>query len=288
MKIQSLLLFLILIPAFIYAGDKPAYKLFTSKGKEVSWKKMVKELSGNDMVFFGELHDNPIAHWLEYELFISLYQIDSNMVAGAEMFESDNQKALNEYLAGNMDENKLKDEARLWKNFKTDYKPLVDFARDNSIPFIATNVPRRYASAVFKGDFSALDSLGSDELQWIAPLPILFDLNVACYNNMLKMGEEHGMKVDEKYPKAQALKDATMAHFILMNHRKDNLFFHINGSYHSENHEGIIWYLRKADPSISIKSIATVEQDQIRKLQEDHKGKADFLIAVPSTMTKTY
>ncbi len=148
---MKLFLFLSLffsVTTSLFAQDKPAYKLFTSNGKEVKWSKMVNDLQVSEMVFFGELHNNAIAHWLQYELFVELYNAhDSSLAVGAEMFESDNQLVLNEYLLGNIDEKQLQQEARLWKNFNTDYKPLVDFAKENKIPFVATNVPRRYASA---------------------------------------------------------------------------------------------------------------------------------------------
>jgi len=251
---------------------------------------MVKDLQKSDMVFFGELHNNPIAHWLEYELLVELHKAHgSSLIAGAEMFESDNQLALDEYLKGSFDDKKLGEEARLWKNFTTDYKPLVDFARDNKIPFIATNVPRKYASAVFKGDFAALDTVNVSELKWIAPLPIPFDINVPCYQEMLKMGETHPqMKIDEKYPKAQAIKDATMAHFIMKNKIENGLFYHLNGSYHSDNFEGIIWYLLQSDPELDIKTITTVEQDDVTRPTKENLGKASYILVVPATMTKTY
>ncbi len=279
-----------LIFSNITAKDKPAYKLFTSRGKEVKWSRMVKDLKKSDMVFFGELHDNPISHWLEYELFVELYRShDSLLVAGAEMFESDNQFALDEYLNGGYDDKKFGEEARLWKNYTTDYKTVVDFAKDHKIPFIATNVPRKYASAVFKGNFAALDTLKEVELRWIAPLPIPFDINLPGYQEMLKMGDTHPeMKIDEKYPKAQAIKDATMAHFILKNKKDDGLFYHINGSFHSDNFEGIVWYLKQADPELNIKTITTIEQGDINKPEKEYLGKASYLLVVPSTMTKTY
>ena len=283
------LILLVFIFPNISAKDKPAYKLYKSNGREVKWKKMVKDLHNSDLVFFGELHDNPIAHWIEYELFTELYKAhDSTLVAGAEMFESDNQFALDEYLQGSYDDKKLKDEARLWKNYKTDYKPLVDFARDHKIPFIATNVPRKYASAVFKGDFAALDSVPASELAWIAPLPILFDINLKCYQDMLKMGEEHGMAADEKYLKAQALKDATMAYFIMKNQKEGSLFYHINGSNHSDNFEGIIWYLKQAKKEMNIKTLTTIEQEDISKPEKENLGKATYILVVPLAMTKTY
>ena len=251
---------------------------------------MVKDLQKSDMVFFGELHNNPISHWLEYELMVELFKSrDSMLVAGAEMIESDNQSALDNYLNGTYDEKKLAEEARLWKNFNTDYKPMVDFAKEHKIPFIATNVPRRYASAVFKGNFAALDSLKEEDLQWIAPLPIPFDIKLPGYQEMLQMGEAHPeMKIDEKYPKAQAIKDATMAHFIMKNKIDNGIFYHINGSFHTDNFEGIVWYLKQADPGLNIKTITTIEQDDISKPDEESLGKASYLLVVPVTMTKTY
>ena len=43
--------------AFTFKGkkdDKPAYKIFNSEGKEVSYDDMVKELSKKEVNFFGE------------------------------------------------------------------------------------------------------------------------------------------------------------------------------------------------------------------------------------------
>jgi len=131
--------------------------------------------------------------------------------------------------------------------------------------------------------------LTADDLRWIAPLPIEFDINLPGYQEMLKMGEAHPeMKIDEKYPKAQAIKDATMAHFILKNKIKNGLFYHINGSFHSDNFEGIVWYILRADPGLKIKTITTVEQDDITKPEKEYLGRASYLLVVPTSMTKTY
>src|SRR5690554_5028623 len=123
---------------------------------------MVNELALTDIALFGELHDNPIAHWLQIELCHRLNNKEKGLVLGAEMFETDNQLILDEYLTGLISQRRFEGEARLWNNYKTDYKPLVEFARENSIPFIATNIPRRYASMVASSDFKALDSLTAE------------------------------------------------------------------------------------------------------------------------------
>ena len=92
----------------------------------------------------------------------------------------------------------------------------------------------------------------------------------------------------ENLPKAQAIKDATMAHFILKYYQPGSLFIHFNGSYHSENHEGIVWYLQKAKPALKISTIQVVSQKDVTKLLAENKGKADYIICVDEDMTNTY
>jgi uncharacterized iron-regulated protein len=204
---------------------------------------------------------------------------------GGEMFEADNQEALSDYLNGKINAKSLDTLARLWKNYKTDYAPLVDFAKENKLQFIATNIPRRYASMVYKKGFEVLDTLSLEEKEWIAPLPIYFDSEIASYKNILKLMGDHGTP---ELVIAQATKDATMAHFILTNYRKGYTFLHFNGSYHSDNYEGILWYLKRERPNIKYATITTVSQENVHKLLEEHKGKADFIICVDSNMTNTY
>ena len=275
---------LLLIFGGLMAQQKPAYVLYNSKGKKVSYQKMIKQLVENDVVLFGEYHNNAIAHWLQLSVTKDCQSLKS-LVLGAEMFEQDNQTALNNYLSGSISAKGLDSAARLWKNYPTDYAPLVNFAKEQKIVFAATNVPRKYASMVAKGGFQALDTLTAKEKSWIAPLPIAYDANLPGYKNMIAMMGGHG---GENLPKAQAIKDATMAHFILANSKPGSLFIHYNGSYHSENYEGINWYLKNQSPNIKIATITTVSQKDIKTLLAENKGKADFIICVDADMTNTY
>lgn len=220
------------------------------------------------------------------ELFKDLYEIKKeNLIAGAEMFEADNQIILNEYLNGIISYKNFKNEAKLWPNNKTDYQPLLDFAKKNKIKFIATNIPRRYASYVFKKGLDSLKFIDKKAKKWIAPLPIKYVDTLKCYKEMLKMGGEHS---NENLPKAQAIKDATMAYFILKNMKKNNTFLHFNGAYHSNNHQGIVWYIKNKKSKLKIITISTVEQLQIDSLKKENQKLSDFIIAVPESMCKTY
>lgn len=267
-----------------FAQDKKAYQIFDKNGKKTSYEKLLKAGEKADVVLFGEYHDNSVVHWLQLEFTKDLAEKKA-LVLGAEMLEADNQTQVNQYLNSEINQKQLDSTARLWKNYKTDYKPLVDFAKEKKFRFIATNVPRRYASLVFKKDLVALDSLSVQEKSWIAPLPIEFDINLPGYKSMMGMQGGHA---GEKMPKAQAIKDATMAYFIHKNRTENSVFVHYNGTYHSDNYEGINWYLKKFDSGIKIVTIAIVEQKDLLKLETEHYNKADFILVIDEDVTKTY
>jgi len=285
-KINLGLIFMFLVLSG-FKSDKPAYIVYDKEGNEASYSEIIDKAIEADIVFFGELHNDPIAHWLELEISRDLYKKgDKELIMGAEMFERDDQLIIDEYLDGMYASSKFENEVKLWRNYKTDYKPLVEFARENDLPFIATNIPRRYASMVSRSGFEVLDSISNRAKKYVAPLPPLYDENLKGYKDMLTMGGRmHG---NSNLPKAQAIKDATMAYSILENWNTGQLFIHFNGSYHSRNFEGIIWYLLEANPDLNIVSIETVRQDDITKLKEANTGIASFVISIPENMTSTY
>ena len=278
---------LVLLTLSSFSGDKPAYRIFNNEGKKVKYKKMLETVKDADVVFFGELHNNPVLHWLQYNLTTDLYTAKAgSIILGAEMFEADNQLILNEYLNGNISQKSFEKEARLWPNYKTDYKPLVEFAKDSSLVYVATNIPRRYASTTYKKGFEALEELSAEAKSYIAPLPIEYDPELKGYSDMMKQMEGMG-HANPNLPKAQAIKDATMAYSIAEFAGNGKTFIHYNGAYHSNNYEGIIWYLNKYKPGLKIVTITSVEQGNVESLDEEFDNLANFIIVVDETMTKT-
>ncbi|MBN2668232.1 MAG: ChaN family lipoprotein [Bacteroidales bacterium] len=279
---------LVSISSFIMAQETMAYKIYNNKGKEVSFEDVVKSSLKADVLFFGELHNNPISHWMQFELTKALIEKKEGKVKlGAEMFEADNQLVINELLDSLIKEKKFEDDCRLWPNYATDYKPLMHLAMENKLSFIATNVPRRYASVVYYSGFEGLDRLSSEAKKYIAPLPIQYDPEQDAYKSMLTMGGMPG-HVNENLPKAQAIKDATMAYFIAQNLKKGELFIHYNGAYHSDKYQGIIYYLKPMIKSKDIITITTVSSSDVSKLREEEKALADFIIVVNENMTTTH
>ncbi len=337
-KIISTIIISILSIAFINS-HMASYQFFKGDGTKTDFNSIVKASKDYDVIFFGEQHTDPVGHWLEFRLLKALYKQDSNnVVVGMEMFEADGQLLIDEYFNGFISQKSFEKEMRLWNNYETDYKPILEFARKHNLRFVATNIPRRYASSVAKKGLSFLDTLDAESKKFIAPLPVKFDAGLRVYkelNEMIGGGNSHGAKhggtVKKEMPnpksmhtpkgmvqagkdslqkanekamqemkqmmknhgmahiaEAQAIKDATMAHFILQNFEDGKKFIHYDGSKHSDYHEGIVWYIKQRRPDLKILVISSVQQENIDSLDDENKRLADFILVTPEDMTQTY
>ncbi len=259
--------------------DKPAYRLFFKGGTPALYADLVNRAANADVILFGELHDSPIAHWLQLELAQDILKRKKSLVLGMEMFERDDQLIIDEYLKGYFSRHRFEAEVKLWPNYQTDYRPLVELAKRDKIRFIATNVPRRYASMVFKKGLSSLSRIDHRAKRFLPDLPIHFDPELTGYKNMALRLKNHGHH-SAFLAEAQALKDAAMADAIMKNRIKGTPFLHINGTYHSDNHEGIGWYLKKADKDLITVTISTVTLNNISRPEKRVFKRGDFILLV--------
>ena len=282
---------IIMIWSIIMNAQNYDFKFFNSDLKSVQYKDILDQALKSDMVFFGEIHNSVVAHRLQLQLARDLSEAKGEkLVMGAEMFETDNQIIIDEYLADFFDDSKFEADARLWPNYRSDYRPLLQLAKSKGHRFIATNIPRRYSSMVSRGGFDSLAKLSPKARSYVVDFPVLFDPEVTTYKTMIVGLQErvHGDIEPINLAKAQAIKDATMAQFILKNYQTGDLFYHINGSWHSYNKEGIIWYIERERNDLKILLVTVVEADNIRNLSDGYKGKADVIIAIPKDSPRSY
>jgi len=289
-----LLLLALPLLALAPVGDRPAYRLFTAQGQVADYDQMLTQLAQADVVLFGEQHNDPIAHWLELQVAKDLAKAKGpdQLVLGMEMFERDVQPLVAQYVAGTLPDSAFERQSRLWPNYATDYRPLLQFARDERITVVATNAPRRYAQQVARGSLVALDKLPAAEKAYLAPLPLKVDYDLPGYKKMTAMfggdAAAHGGGA-RTIIQAQALKDATMAATIRRSLGPGQTLLHLNGSYHSDNHDGIVAYLRAdSKKPLRIQTLSVVTQSQLQQLDKENASLADYLIVVPEDMTKTY
>jgi uncharacterized iron-regulated protein len=284
---------LLLLPLFVLSQDNmaPHYKIYsTLQQKQVTIDDIVNDMTNADVLFFGEEHNDSTGHYLEYSLFKKLAEKYPDKTAlSMEMFETDCQTALNEYLQGLIREKNLVTDARTWPNY-TDYRPLVEWAKTNHLPVIAANAPSRYTHMVSMGGLASLQQLDKTGKSYLPPLPI--DTATGHYLEKFEniMGGHGAMGGMQMY-QAQSLWDATMGWSIAQFYKKhkDYKILQINGGFHSEEKLGAPVQLKKYVPKVRILNIAVYADDSFDNPDwNKFKQMGDYIILTDPKLSKTF
>lgn len=217
------------------------YKIYDTKlHKEVTIANIVEKVQPGEVLIFGEQHDDSIGHLLEQKIWETLYQQHQNVVLSMEMFHRDVQYIVDEYLADVISEKNFIKEARAWDTYKTDYKPMVEFAKQKGLKVVAANAPSRYTNLVTRKGLQALEILSKEvKKDLIAPLPI-DTLTGTYYDNFLETMGGHTVPGMHLY-QSQNFWDATMSWSIAqaLKHNKGAIVYMLNGRFHSDYHLGL-------------------------------------------------
>src|SRR3954466_16158702 len=179
-RFPCILLFIALVaqlaPQAVAQGDaQTRYKAFDSKGREVKLEGIIEALDRAYVLFVGETHNDAIGHMVEAELLRRAderYAQRRAVALSLEMFERDVQTVVDEYLGGLITERHFLLSSRPWNNYETDYRPLVEYAREHHLPVIAANAPARYVSRVSSQGPDSLKALPQVAVKsWLPPLP---------------------------------------------------------------------------------------------------------------------
>ncbi len=283
------------IPLFLLkvnvSAQNEIYQFYDAEGNKITYEQSLEGVLEADFIFFGELHNDPVGHYFQKRMLKDLFQVKNNsFVLAMEMFEADDQLKIDEYIQGLISQKSFESEARLWNNYVTDYKPLIEFARENNIKVIASNVPRRYASALYQNGFEILQNLSEVQKDLMSPIPFPIDRNLSSYKPLDSNSPLHGGSAQKKYLlESQALKDATMAHRIESHYEEGKTFLHINGSYHSDYKQGIVHYLSSSSvKNKSIKTISVKKEKNIHNFNPENIQIADYILQVADDMTTSY
>jgi len=290
---RPFLFVLLVIPLYAISQDTmlPHYKIFdATKQKQVTVDDIINDMAKADVLFFGEEHSDSTAHYLEYTLLKKLAEKYPGKVAlSMEMFETDCQTVLNEYLKGFIREKNLIKDARAWPNY-TDYRPLIELSRSAHIPVIAANAPSRYTNMVTRMGLNSLQQLDKTGKSFLPALPI-DTATGPYYNNFLKETGGHRVMGNMQIYQAQNLWDATMAWSItktLKNHRGYKVL-HLNGGFHSEEKLGAVAQLKKYAPKLAILNIAAFTDDSFDNPDwNTFKQKGDYIILTDPKLSKTF
>ncbi|HEY0050278.1 MAG TPA: ChaN family lipoprotein [Pyrinomonadaceae bacterium] len=297
-----------LIPAFISALlmtisvfgqaniSEANYRIYDRQGNASSMEKIVDSLKDVDVVFLGENHDDATAHYLQNEIFRRAFEKHGKERAIAlslEMFERDVQTVVDEYLRDLISENHFLLSARAWGNYKTDYKPLLEFAKTGKLEVIAANAPRRYVNMVSRSGRESLNRLSPEARRWLAPLPYGEASDAYAKKFSALMGQNSDSATPVKHSpmlNAQALWDATMAFSIAeyLKRAKNPLVVHLNGAFHTENRLGTPEHLLKYSPKTRFLVVTMRSEDNFANFDKTkHADLGDFVILTDSKVPRS-
>jgi uncharacterized iron-regulated protein len=268
------------------------YKIYDTKQKKiVSLREIAEGVKDADVVFFGEEHNDSIGHYLEAELARLLYGLHgSRLTISMEMFETDCQLVLNEYLAGYISEDRFTKEARIWNNYK-DYKPIVELAKTNKLDIIAANPPRRYVNMVSRKGMRSLDSLPKASKQFLPPLP--YDTLSGRYREKF-LGFMQGGSPGTNNPRiyySQSLWDAGMSYSIYKywKKHKEQKILHFVGRFHCDEKLGTAEQLQLRASKLQIMNISSFSDESFANPDwEKFSALGDYVIITDPTVKKTF
>jgi uncharacterized iron-regulated protein len=274
------------------------YRIYDRQGNASSVEKIIESLKDADVVFLGENHDDPVAHYLQNEIFRRAFEQHGKERAVAlslEMFERDVQTVIDEYLKDLISENHFLLSSRAWGNYKTDYKPLVEFAKTNRLEVIAANAPRRYVNMVSRSGRDSLNNLSSEAKRWLAPLPYgeASDAYARKFNAL--MGQTSDSVTPVKHSpmlNAQALWDATMAfsisEYLKRAKKRKPLVVHLNGGFHTENRLGTPEHLLKYSRKTRFLVVTMRSEENFTNFDKTkHADLGDFVILTDAKLPRS-
>ncbi len=256
----------------------------TKTGSEIDLDDLLTTLSDFDAVFVGETHTDETTHRLELAIYEGLVQRKGGkVVLSLEMFARDAQSNLDRYIAGQIDEKTFLKETKVWSNYRTGYRDLIERARQQSLPVVGANVPHRVSRKIAMGGKEAYDALTAEERTLVAPA--LFPNSPAYWDRYARVVRGHAAMLmgednqERRLYSTQSLWDNTMAHSCAQALAKHpaHLVLHVNGGFHTSHRQGVVEQLLLRKPDARVATVQIVASDDLAKDPADAEAKvADY------------
>lgn len=255
----------LLLPLLPIACVSPARLVSTRSDQVVSVAAAADELVRADVIVLGEDHESGPVHRMHHELLAALHARRPELVIAMEMFERDVQQQVLLYLNGLIDEGDFRASARPWPNYASDYRPVIEFARQNRLIVLAANAPRPLAKQAAEQGVASV--LGDHDVarETTAPEDDYYDAFVEAMHGHVGAGGDGAM---QRLYAAQCLKDDTMAETIvdhlqasakdvLAAAAKRPLVVLICGRMHSDHGRGVVARIKSRLPGADVRVLSS-------------------------------
>lgn len=254
-------------------------------GERLELDELYARLAEADVVFLGETHLDETTHRFELATFAALAARRERVVLAMEMFERDVQPALDQYLAGTLDESGFLAKSRPWSNYRTGYRRLVEHAKSIGAPVIASNFPTPLRGRIMSEGLAALDKLPPEERvfapkEFFAHRPEYWRrVDNAIRGHAGMMGPAPAAD-DPRLDDTQSLWDNSMGEScaLALARHPGALVLHVNGGFHSEYWDGTVRQLLLRKPAAKVLTVAIDPSTNPSTESVGGAPRADFVV----------
>ncbi|MDW1891904.1 ChaN family lipoprotein [Vibrio sp. Vb1574] len=235
------------------------YQLYTPSGEHIALSKLPIELQQADVILIGEWHTHAGIHRFQTDMLKQLTSYDRSLALSMEQFTRDKQPVVDAYLRGEIGEQYSMKQANAWPNYESDYRPLVEFAKQKNLPVIAANAPKSIVRCIGRQGLDYINKLDDDQRMFIAQA---INTGSSPYKEKFMASMHHGKpEQTEKQFAAQVTWDETMAESIV-SYLDDNpgaQVVHVAGKFHTEQGLGTAASILSRNPSLKVVVISPTD-----------------------------
>jgi len=151
------------------AERTPSITVFSRRAnKTITFSELIDQLHDSDLICVGETHDSDPHHRAQHHLLKVLFAADERLGVGLEMFQRPFQNAVDDFIAGKIDEEAFLNATEYAKRWGYDwslYRSIVEFCRRNGVPLAALNASQELTRQVSKLGY---DGLKDDDKKQLA------------------------------------------------------------------------------------------------------------------------
>ena len=180
-----------------------------SSGEKVPLEQAIADLAKYRLILVGELHDNKEHHEKQLAVIQALYDAGVKVAIGLEMFRFDSQKALDQWVSGEMPPDEFHPVYYDNWNFPWPYYSMIfEYAREKKIPMAGLNVGREITRQVA---YEGFQSLSMDQKGKLEDVACIVDENYMAFIKKVFGDHSHGKLNFEHFCEAQLVWDTVMA-----------------------------------------------------------------------------
>lgn len=208
--VRTLMLTAISLWFLVISASAHPHILHVATGEMLDFRQLIEKLEQTRVVFIGEQHDHAGHHQMQLEV-ISALAKRQEVAIGLEMFQAEDQQALDDWTAGTSSVEEFRQIYQRNWGWWSLYEPIFTYARQEQIPMVGLNLPRSITRQVALSGFSSLDQ---EQVSFLGGMTCSVD---ATYEDFIRRAigsHGHGSFDFLNFCEAQLVWDKAMARYM--------------------------------------------------------------------------